>query len=74
MDKTTQLLFMFGILLVFLHFYLNPKPPKVVYKYLPKSIEQENLDANSVNDVFKSMFDENGNTWIEMIKQKKDKE
>tara|TARA_B100001094_G_scaffold324898_1_gene378300 strand:+ start:866 stop:1066 length:201 start_codon:yes stop_codon:yes gene_type:complete len=62
---------MFGILLVFLHFYLNPKPPKIVYRYLPKSIEQEHLDANSVNDVFKSMFDENGNTWIEMTNEQK---
>lgn len=70
MDKTTQLFFMFGILLVFLHFYLN-KPTEVEYRYLPKSIEQEHLDANSVNDVFKSMFDENGNTWVEMIKEQK---
>lgn len=59
MNNTTILCFIFlGILLITIGIMNNKQcpPEKIIYKYIPKTFDQEQDNPEYVSDIFKSMF------------------
>lgn len=52
-------LFVIGITLVLNGYYRNTmkcEPARIVYRYIPKTFAQEQLDSVKVSDIFQPMF------------------
>ena len=46
---------------------LTEKKPKVIYRYIPRTFEEEQLDPIAVSDVFETMFSQ-PSPWITSIR------
>jgi hypothetical protein len=53
------LILLIGIFLIVIDRYSQPK---IIYKYIPRTLEEESNQPVYVTDIFKSMFSEPG-TW-----------
>lgn len=46
---------------------LTEKKPKVIYRYIPRTFEEEQLDPIAVSDVFETMFSQ-PSPWVTSIR------
>lgn len=68
----TILILFFGIIFVITDMVkidagLTKKDPKVIYKYIPRTFEEEQEDPVPVSDVFETMFSQ-PSPWVSSIK------
>lgn len=73
MQKTIiMLIIFFGILLVVIDIVriqagLVDKKPKIIYRYIPRTFEEEQLDPVAISDIFETMFSQ-PSPWIVSIR------
>ena len=46
---------------------LTAKPPDVVYRFIPKTFEEEQLDSVTVTDIFETMFSQ-PSPWVNSVR------
>jgi hypothetical protein len=46
---------------------LTEKPPKIIYRYIPKTFEEEQIDPIPVSDIFETMFSQ-PSPWVASLK------
>lgn len=46
---------------------LTKKPPKVIYRYIPRTFEEEQIDPIPVTDIFETMFSQ-PSPWVGSIR------
>jgi hypothetical protein len=73
--KILLLIMIIGIILIVVSLYKKPangelsdkcKNPKIVYRYIPRTAEEDKAEPIYVSDVFKKMFD-NPSPWVRSI-------
>ena len=66
MKSIIMLLFMIGLIMVVAGFYkknLKCPPPKVIYKYVPRTFKEEQENPAQATDIFSKMFKEPSSWW-----------
>ena len=62
---------MIGIIffcLYFLNSKMDKTQPKIIYKYIPRTIQEEEESPIYVSEIFKTMFSQNS-SWIDSINE-----
>lgn len=66
----TIIFFMIGIILLVIYFIsysqIQTSGNKIIYKYIPRTLEEEELDPIYVSQIFASMFSQ-PSVWIDSI-------
>jgi predicted PurR-regulated permease PerM len=63
------LIMMAGIVMIVIYYIINKQienKQKIIYKYIPRTLDQEQLDPIYVSEIFETMFSQ-PSVWIESI-------